>query len=44
MWKDENARLAQSVERGTLNAVVEGSSPSVGVNSSIQQYILSKNY
>ena len=29
MWK---ARLAQSVERQTLNLVVEGSSPSVGAS------------
>ena len=39
LWRDfqnlstsASARLAQSVERQALNLVVEGSSPSVGVN------------
>ena len=34
LWPSVNARLAQSVERKTLNLVVVGSSPTVGIDHS----------
>ena len=37
---DASARLAQSVERQPLKLVAEGSSPSMGVNSSTQQFLI----